>query len=358
MKFYSFYLTRKLIASFAVIITTLVLLIWFSKAMSFIKFVTDKGVQISDFLNLFLLILPWLLLIIVPIALFIAVLTTYNQMSNHNEITILKNSGLSNYSIAKPAINLAILCCIFCFFVSLFLMPLANKKLRFVKSDFRVNYANIIISPGIFENLNSLTLYVKDRDEQGNLLGVFIYDSRNSEYANIITSDSGVMRQGKNVLLYLNRGTAQRFNYASRKTDVLNFDSYVVNLSDNNKASVNFRWKAQEMYVHELLNPSPEASEKDLADYIVELHQRFTYPLFSVVLSLIAMSCLLNGKFSRYGNARHNVVAFIFAAIFIISTMFGYKVIEASPHLSFLLYLNLLIFVLVSLYFLKLKNHK
>jgi lipopolysaccharide export system permease protein len=232
-------------------------------------------------------------------------------------------------------------------------MPWANKKLRFVKSDFRVNYANVIISPGIFENLNSLTLYVKDRDEKGNLLGVFIYDSRNSEYANIITSDSGVMRQNENVLLYLNRGTAQRFIYADKKTDILNFDSYVVNLSDNNQSDVNFRWKAQEMYIYELLNPPPEATEKDLADYMVELHQRFTYPLFSVVLSLIALSCLLSGKFNRHGNARHNVIAFILAAIFIISTMFGYKILESSPHLSFLLYLNLLIFILVSLYFLK-----
>lgn len=356
MKLYNLYLTRKIIGYFVVIVTTLVLLIWFNKAMSFVEFITEKGVTLRDFLNLFLLILPWLLLMIIPVALFIAILTAYSQMNNHNEITTLKNAGLDKISLARPAINIALLFCVICYCISFFVMPYANKKLRSIKSNFRVNYASLIISPGIFENLNSLTIYVKDRDESGNLSGIFIYDNRNPEYANTITAESGTMHQDENILLYLNRGNAQRFNYQTTKTDILNFDSYVFNLSDNNQQDPSFKWKAQEMYIDELLHPPADSSEKELQTYRVELHQRITYPLFSITLALIATASILSGKFSRYGNLRHNIVAFVFAAFFVVSIMSGYSVIERYKDLVPLVYVDLLIFILISWYFLKSKR--
>ncbi|MFT6259343.1 MAG: lipopolysaccharide export system permease protein, partial [Rickettsiales bacterium] len=191
MKLYNLYFLRKIFLSFAVILGVLILLIWFSKAISLIKYITESGVSIVDFFNLFILILPQLLLIIAPISLFIAVLVAYSQMISHNEIVVLKNSGLDKLTLAKPAILIATICCLTCFLVSFFLMPYANKKLRTIRTDFQTNYANLLISPGIFENLNSLTIYAKNRDENNMLEGVLIYDNRNNDHSTTITSKSG-----------------------------------------------------------------------------------------------------------------------------------------------------------------------
>lgn len=354
MKLYNLYLTKKIVGYFAVIVSTLVLLIWFSKAVSFIRFITDKGIKFSDFLNLFLLILPWLMLIIIPISLFIAVLTAYNQMSNHNELTILKNSGLNKSKLSRSALWVAVFCCLLCYFISFFLMPFANKKLHSIRDDFEHNYANLMITPGIFENLNGLTIYVKTRDSSSNLSGILIYDNRGTDNATIITAKSGTINQDDaSVLLYLNNGTAQRFNRQASKSDILNFDSYVVNLSDNSKQNVGFRWKAQERYINELINPNDPASPEDLIKYQVELHQRIVYPLFSLILTLIATASVLSGKFSRHGNLRHNIIAIVAAIMFIISIMTGYNLIEKSPKFIPLLYADLVSFFIVGRLFLE-----
>ncbi len=278
-------------------------------------------------------------------------------MLGHNEIIILKNAGLDKLTLAKPAISLATICCLICCFISFFLMPYANKKLRTLRTDFEHNYANLLISPGIFENLNSLTIYVKTRDSANKLSGILIYDSRNTEYSTTITSESGILNQeDSSILLYLNNGTAQRFNYKERKSDILHFDSYVVNLNDSNQADDSFRWKAGERYIGELLNPDENSSYKDLTNYYVELHQRITYPLLSMVLTLIACAFILSGKFRRYGNLVHNVKAVFAATIFAGILMLGYSLMRESPQLTPVIYIDLLAFVTTSFWMLKPKD--
>jgi len=358
LKLYNLYLIRKITAYFLVIVGVLILLIWFSKAIPLIRFITEKGVSVTDFFNLFVLILPWLLLIIIPVSLFIAVLVAYNQMLSHNEIIILKNAGLDKLTLAKPAILLASICCLLCCFISFFLMPYANKKLRTIKANFDHNYANLLISPGIFENLNSLTIYVKTRDSSNKLSGILIYDDRATEYSTTITSESGNLNQdGNSILLYLNNGTAQRFNYETRKSDIMRFDGYVVNLNDSNQADDSFRWKASERYIGELLKPDEKSSYKDLTEYYVELHQRITYPLLSMVLTLIACAFILSGKFRRYGNLAHNLKAVLVAAVFVGFSMLGYSTIRDLPKLTPLIYINLLIFVIMSFWMLNPKGN-
>ncbi|MFT5703523.1 MAG: lipopolysaccharide export LptBFGC system permease protein LptF [Rickettsiales bacterium] len=278
-------------------------------------------------------------------------------MMNHNEIVILENAGLDKFTLAKPALFIATLCCLLCFFISFFLMPYANKKLRTIRTDFNHNYANLLISPGIFENLNSLTIYAKNRDSSNSLSGILIYDRRNPEHSSAITSESGVLSQkGNSVLLYLGKGTAQKFNYKTRKTDILNFDSYVVNLQDSNKAEISLKWKAGERYINELLNPEGEVSDKNLRKYYVELHQRIIYPFLSVVLAFIACAFILNQQFKRHGNIAHNVKAVIAASIFVGFLMAGFDLIQNFPRLVGLLYADLLIFVFLSYLILKPKT--
>jgi lipopolysaccharide export system permease protein len=360
MKLYNLYLARKIISYFLVVLLTLILLIWFTKAISFISFITEKGINVVDFLNLFILILPWLLLIIIPVSLFIAVVIGYNQMLSHNEIIILKNAGLDNLKLARPAIALALICCIMCYFISFFLMPFANKKLRTARTNFNHNYVNLVISPGIFESLNRLTIYVRNRDENNKLSGILIYDGRNPEYTSTVTAKNGIINQGEqsdgSILLYLTEGTIEKSDRKTHKTDIINFDSYVVNLSDNNRPAGDLTWKASERYIGELLHPDAKASDRELNNYYVELHQRITYPLLSLILVLIAAATILSSKFNRSGNLLHSLKASLFAAAFVGLFIFSYRLIEYSRTLTPLVYLNLLIFVMLSFHYLKPKK--
>jgi lipopolysaccharide export system permease protein len=354
---YSKYIFNKTLAGFGGIIAILISLIWFSRAITFVKYVTENGVELKQFFYLFLLILPWLLLFIVPVSLFAAILMIYNRLNSGNEITILKNSGLTKISISRPIASLTIATSIFCFIVSFYLMPYANRELRLSRIDFQNNYTNLSFNPQTFETLRNLTIYAKDRDEKNNLFGILLHDERSSKYSITITAKSGnIVTEDSSALLYMKEGTVQKFNYDTQKTEILNFDDYVFNLTENHKSDKGFYWKAKERYLHELINPEDDLEEEELARFRTEIHQRITYPLLPIIFSIIAAACVLRGNFSRHGNIFNIVLAATIAVSFLLSIMFIYSLIESSVKFTPLLYLDFAIFFLVSLNLLREKT--
>lgn len=273
----------------------------------------------------------------------------YNRLINNNEITILKNSGLSNLSIAAPVLPLVIICTICSFLVSFYLMPYANKNLRLARMEFEDNYSNLSFRPGIFETVRTMTIYVENRDNN-KLSGILVNDNSKSEYALTVTAKNGVIVTGPNSgMLYMQDGTVQKFNYKTKKTDILKFDSYSFNLAHEHKDHILIRWRPNERYLDELLYPEVGTSIEELQKYKSEFHQRITIPLFSLVLSIIALSSILRGQFNRKGNLINILLAILLASIFIIAAMNLYN----FNHVL-ILYFNLILFSAIGLFI----NHK
>ncbi len=356
MILYKRYIFNKVLQAFAAISTILITLIWFSRAIPFMHFITENGIKISHFFYLFILILPWLLLFIVPISLFGAILMVYNRMLMNNELTILKNSGLKKFDICKPIILIMIICSIFCYIISFYLMPYANKELRISRSNFENNYANLSFNPKTFETLRNLTIYAKNRDQDNNLYGIFLHDERNVKYSITLTAKNGrVKLENNNALLYMEVGTVQKFNYDNQKTEILNFDNYVFNLTETKTTSNVLRWKPKERYISELLHPETNSDSMELDRYRAEFHQRIVNPLLSAVFSIIALAFILRGNFNRRGNVKNIIFATLAATTFLISTMACYNLISSSEKNIPLLYLNLIVFLGISL---KMLNEK
>ena len=324
------------------------------------RYITENGVELQQFSLLFILILPWLLLFIIPISFFAAVILIYNRLLLNNEITILKNAGLTKIAISKPVISIGIFLTIFCFLISFYLMPLANKRLRLARTNFENNYSNLSFNKGTFEELKSLTIYVKDKNEQNQLFGILLHDARSLEYSVTITAKKGNLRsESGSLLLYMEDGTVQRFSYKDNKEEILNFDDYVFNLSDNTKnADLQKRWKAKERFLSELLNPTDESDAADMIQYKIELQQRITYPLMSLVLTVIALAFILRGDLNRRGNSVNIALAIIVGISFLGITITIYRLLESSLNLIPLLYLHFIFSFCGALYMLKVNTYK
>ncbi len=211
------YLQRKTLNQFLSIATILISLIWFSRAISFMKYVTENGIAMGDFFYLFILILPWLLMFIIPVSLFIAVLLIYYNLLKNNEISILKNAGLSKLMIARPVIILSVIITFISYFLTFYIMPYANKELRLMKVDFVNNYATMAFNPNSFETINNLTIYVKDKDENNKLYGVMINDKRSKLNSITITAQTGdIITKSDAIYLIMKNGTVQRYNYQKK----------------------------------------------------------------------------------------------------------------------------------------------
>ena len=146
-------------------------------------------------------------------------------------------------------------------------------------------------------------------------------------------------------------GTIQKLDYETNKSEILNFDNYVFNLTETQKNSDKSRWKARERYLHELLNPDPEEEPdfNDLEKYRTEIHQRLTYPLLSIIFSILALAFILRGSFSRHGNILNIVFAAATSVTFLILVMISYSMIESTPQMTPFLYLLFILFFLIGI---------
>jgi len=336
----------------------LIFLIWFSRVNGFVSYITENGIEVSKFINLFVLILPWLLMVIIPISLFVGTLINFNRLKNNNEITILKNSGLTKLQICQPVIFLAIICSLICYFIAFFLMPYANRILRESRIAINENYTNIAFKSKTFESFKDLTIYSKERDVNNNLFEIFLHDKRANEYSLTITARRGkIVIHNKSVFLQMEHGTVQKFNYENRNSEIMKFDNYVFNLSESAKISRNNKFKANEYFFNELLDPPENLSEEDYKKIKIEIHERLIDPLLSIALTLIALSLILKGEFKRNGNMNYIFYSILTASIYFMLNILSYSFIKYSNNLAILPYLNFIIFVYFALYLLQ-KNYR
>jgi lipopolysaccharide export system permease protein len=211
-----------------------------------------------------------------------------------------------------------------------------------------------MISSGIFESLNNMTIYVKGRGENNELSGITLHDSYDKESSITLTAQDGdLVQEDGEILMRLRNGTLQRYNYAKRSSQILSFDSYVVNLSQNRDEDYRHIWKEQERYINELLYPKEEIGSKQMDRFRVEVHQRLTYPLFSIIFALIACSYVLRGEFSRKGSFGNVIGAIVTSCIFLTITMTSYDLMEKSSKYTILLYGNFIFFAGLCIYLLK-----
>ena len=96
------YILRQLAGPFVFFLLALTGVIWLSQSLRFVDMIVNKGLSAGYFLYLSSMVLPSVLSIILPIAVFAAVLYTFQRLHADSEIIVMRSAGLSNWSIARP----------------------------------------------------------------------------------------------------------------------------------------------------------------------------------------------------------------------------------------------------------------
>lgn len=351
-KLYQKYIFKNLTVNFLVITLFFIVMIWFTRLVSFARYITENGVEISKVLKLFILILPQILIFIIPISLLLSIIITYNRLYSKNEIVILKNSSLTNFKIATPAIILSILLSLFCYYLAMDMMPKFNKQIRLFRFEIFSSYSKLKINPQTFEKFNNVTIYSKYRDQNNILQGILVSDERLYDKLITITAKYGKIKiEDGQILLEMEQGTAQQFYRKNLRSDILYFDKYILNLSNNNSDTDNkINWKVQEMTISELLSYQETADEKNIKKYQAEIHQRLTYPLFSLIISLTATSSMLSGSFNRKKTLLKNILlASILSTLFIIISLVAIDLIIKNLSFFIIIYINIAIFATIAI---------
>jgi len=333
----------------AVLFVTLLLtgIIWLSQSLRFIELIVNRGLPISKFIYLSTLLLPSLLSIMLPAALFIGVLYTYNKLINDSELVVMESAGLSYWQIAKPAIAFSAAIMIVGYFVSLVLLPLSYREFKDMQTLIRDKYASIFLQEEVFNSpVDGLTVYIGKLGRNGVLEKIFVHDNRNKKSPITMMAREGRLVQTPTGPRFdLLNGSRQEVDKENSSLSMLYFESYGVDLNLFTGANKKRSLEPQERFIHQLFSTTPDMSEEDIRKMKAEAHQRLTWPLHTMTLGLIALCFLIGSEFNRRGMVKKIVFASIVGACEIALAMTALNLTYKNSSFAILIYLNIAIFL-------------
>ncbi len=282
--------------AFVVALGVLTAVIWLTQAMRDFDLMTTKGQSLIVFFHITGLIIPSLLMIITPIALFIAVLFALNKLNGDSELVVAASSGLSPFQLFRPFAALIVIGSLFCGFMSLWAMPWSFHALRFALSEVHSDFLTRIVRPGAFNALdNGLYFHYRARGPGGALLGIFMLDQRDPNQNNVYIAEKGIASKvGDESYLVLQTGTIQRQDRGSAAPAMVEFNSYALDLSHFGAGMDAGPLRARERTTWDLLHydPSDPYVKLDEGHFRAELHERFIAPLYALAFGMIAFAAL------------------------------------------------------------------
>lgn len=347
------YILRQLAGPFVFFLLSLTGVIWLTQSLRFVDLIINKGLSAGYFAQLTLLVLPGVLTIILPIALFAAVLYVYNALDNDSEIVVMRSSGMGNLALARPALMLALGVTVLGYFLSLYLMPMGQRAFKDMKTSLRTNLSYVLLQEGTFNTIgDSLTVYIRARHSGGEMLGILVHDSRVKERPVTMIAERGAMvRTEVGPRFIMVNGNRQEIDHGLGQLSLLQFDRYALDLSQFVQRDED-RWlEPGERYLHELFWPGTGADDlANAARMRAEGHDRLAAPLYGLAFVLIALAAVLSGEFNRRGR-RGRIVMAVAAIALVRAAGLGLVGLSAKlPVLIPLLYGNVLLVMAVCLF--------
>lgn len=161
--------------------------------MKFADRLVGKGLDAWIISKLIVFNLSWMVVLVVPMATLVATLMAFGNMSQNNEVTIMKSSGVSLYKMMIPPLIASVIVTVLLFLFNNKILPEANHQAKVLMNDISRTKPTLSLEPGFFsQEVSSYAILARKINQQTNLLTeVTIYDYTNPSKINVVTAKRG-----------------------------------------------------------------------------------------------------------------------------------------------------------------------
>ena len=163
-----------------------------------LELVARRNVSAGTVIELFLLPLPSIFIMTIPMAVLVGILIGLSRMSSDGEFIALRAAGVGAGRIVRPTMLFAALGWALASAMSLYWAPRAAKELDRLKWQLQTSQAPYEVQPRVFiEQIPNLLVFL--RDTQGatpTWHHVFIADTSERDNIKTTTAGNGVRRKG------------------------------------------------------------------------------------------------------------------------------------------------------------------
>lgn len=176
------------------------------------KYIDDlmgKGISIGVILELLFFVSASLIPLALPLAILLSSIMTFGNLSENNELTALKSSGLSLYRIMRPLTGVVLIISVCTFYFANYVIPVANLKWHSLIFDIQNTKISSIITPGVYsKELDGYAIKVK-KEKNNYFEDIIIFDHTDPNKIKSIRAKSGRIyksKYGKYLFFELNKG--------------------------------------------------------------------------------------------------------------------------------------------------------
>ena len=334
--------------AFVMIFVTVVLsfVIWLTQSLRFVDMVVNRGLPVTEFLWLAMLITPRFITLILPFACVIATIYVYNRLIADRELIVLRAAGFSNLRLARPAIRLALVTALVAYALNIYLLPVSFREFTDLRYSINSDYSSMLLQEGEFNTLPSrITIFVRERRGAGVLLGILVHDGRDpDEPVTYMAHEGRLVSTDSGPRLVLIEGNRQQINREDGSISFLQFEKQTIDVNIARGAvPAGRKRKPEEMFLWELFDPGLRTDEfygKVFEQYLAEGHSRVVSPMLSLGFVLIALAILLSGDFSRRGQNRRILAAALLVVLFYSTGIAAFNLSSDNIRLLPALYAN------------------
>jgi lipopolysaccharide export system permease protein len=312
------YILRQTLIATLIVAIVFTAAVWLVQSLRLIDLIVNRGLSIELFLYLALLFLPRFIDVVLPIAVFIAILYTYNRIMTDSELLVMRAAGVSPLALARPAFLAGLVAAAALAAMSAYFLPASNRAFSDLQFEIRNKIVPVMLQEGTFNAIsNHVTIYVRARDNAGDLSGIVIYDDRDGARPVTLVAERGALvetHEGPRLLLV--KGSRQSYDRDSGHLSVLSFAQYTLDLDRfRDVPEVRYR-RPEELYMNELLTLPPDEPRQVRHAMLVEFNTRLLTPLSALAMAALPLACLLMGEFNRRGQTRRILLAIVLAFLF------------------------------------------
>jgi len=187
------YILKAHFAPFIFSLVTLMGVLLLQFLMKFADRLVGKGLDTWLIIKLIVFNLSWMLVLVVPMSVLVATLMAYGNLSQNNEITIIKSAGVSLYRMLAAPFLASILLAFLLFMFNDKVLPDANHEARLLMSDISHKKPTLSLEPGFFsQEVSNYAILARKINEKTNQLSeITLYDYTNPTKINVVTAEKG-----------------------------------------------------------------------------------------------------------------------------------------------------------------------
>jgi len=250
------YVFRATLGAFAMVLVTLTAAIWMTQALRELDLITSQGQSILTFVGITSLWIPSLTLVLAPVSLVIAIVYVLNKLTLDSEIIVMNSAGMAPRRLVRPYLAAGLVVSLMMAITAAWLSPKGLREARRMTTEVRVDVVANIVQAGRFTTIErNLVFYLRERQPDGILLGIFINDRRNpQEEISVLAEQGEIVQSDSGSYILLGNGSLQRHEAGQRDPAIVHFDRYAFDLSQFAGRTGSPNLGPRELFIWELIN--------------------------------------------------------------------------------------------------------